>query len=148
MMNSTRYRPFLVGVPQLSSGPEPTPAPVPKLYILDTGNGADQHTKNLRFVAQAQSPYCWDFDSSYDTGKLFIDHCIQLVALGSAGVGLRQGPSSITVQSATGGPSNAVYTNPKQAIIAVRVVGYTSASLLLIIENQSDEHVSLAANPY
>ena len=136
-------RVYLVGVPRLSSGPEPTPAPVPKLYILDTGNGANQHTNNLRFVAQAQSPYCWDFDSSYDTGKLFIDHCIQLVALGSAGVGLRQGPSSITVQSATGGPSNTVYINPKQAIIAVRVVGYTSASLLLIIENQSDGHVSV-----
>ncbi len=88
-------RVYLVGVPRLSSGPEPTPAPVPKLYILDTGNGANQHTNNLRFVAQAQSPYCWDFDSSYDTGKLFIDHCIQL------------------------------------------------ASLLLIIENQSDGHVSV-----
>src|SRR6266487_733585 len=96
----------------------------------------------IRMDGQVQSPYCWDFDSSYDTGKLFIDHCIQLVALGSAGVGLRQGPSSITVQSATGGPSNTVYINPKQAIIAVRVVGYTSASLL-IIENQSDGHVSV-----
>ena len=72
---------------------EPTPVQVPKLYILDTTKGANQHTNNLQFVAQAQSPYCWDFDSSYDTGKLFLDHCLQFVLLGQAGVGLRQGPS-------------------------------------------------------
>jgi hypothetical protein len=134
-------RVYLVAEP--IGGPAPTPVPVPKLYILDTTKGANQHTNTLQFAAQAQSPYCWDFDSSYDTGKLFIDHCLQLVSLGAGGVGLRQGPSSITAQSATGGQANTVYTNPKQAIVAVRVVGYTSASLLFVIENQSDGQTSV-----
>jgi eukaryotic-like serine/threonine-protein kinase len=136
-------RVYLVAEPLSSGGPAPTPVPVPKLYILDTTKGANQHTNTLQFAAQAQSPYCWDFDSSYDTGKLFIDHCLQLVSLGAGGVGLRQGPSSITAQSETGGQANTVYTNPKQAIAAVRVVGYTSASLLFVIENQSDGQTSV-----
>ncbi len=127
----------------VKSEPTPTPATLPKLYILDTAAGANQQTSKLQFVGQAQSPYCWDFDSSYDTGKLFIVHCIQLVSQGQAGIGLRQGPSSITVQSATGGQSQTVYANPKQAIVAVRVVGYTSAALLFIIENQSDQHTTV-----
>ncbi len=114
----------------------------PKLYILDTSNGANQHMSNLQLVAQAQSPYCWDFDSSYDKGKLFVDHCIQLEDL-QGGAGLRQGPSSITMQSGTSGQSNTVYSNSKQAIVSVRVVGYSSTSLLFIIENQSDQQTSV-----
>jgi eukaryotic-like serine/threonine-protein kinase len=136
-------RVYLLGGTISSGGPEPTPVPVPKLYILDTTKGANQQTNTLQFVAQAQSPNCWDFDSSYDTGKLFIDHCLQLDSFGEGGAGLRQGPSSITEQSATGGQSNTVYTNPKQAIVAVRVVGYTSASLLFVIENQSYQNTTV-----
>ena len=126
-----------------SGGPEPTPAPVPKLYILDTTKGGNQQTNSLQFVAQAQSPYCWDFDSSYDTGKLFLDHCLQLVALGAGGAGLRQGPSSITGQAATGGQATTVYSNATQAIVALRVVGYTSKTLLFLIENQSDQTITV-----
>lgn len=67
----------------IATDPRPIPAPVPKLYILDTTKGANQQTNSLQFAAQAQSPYCWDFDSSYDTEELFIDHCLQLEALGA-----------------------------------------------------------------
>ena len=127
----------------MSSEPTPTPAPVPKLYILDTAAGANQQASKLQFVAQAQSPYCWDFDSSYDTGQLFIDHCIQLVSQGQAGIGLRQGPSRITAQATTGGQSQTVYSNAAHAVVAVRVIGYTSTSLLFLIEDQADEHTSV-----
>jgi hypothetical protein len=127
----------------IATDPMPTPLPVPKLYILDTTKGGNQQTNTLQFAAQAQSPYCWDFDSSYDTGQLFIDHCIQLVALGVGGVGLRQGPSSITEQSATGGPLTTVYSNSTQAIAALRVVGYTSKTLIFLIENQSDQNTTV-----
>ena len=88
-------------------------------------------------AAQAQSPYCWDFDSSYDSGELFLDHCVQSEALGAGGVGVRQGPSSITRQAAT------VYSSATQAIVALRVVGYTSKTLLFLIENQSDQSTTV-----
>ncbi len=127
----------------VNSEPTPTPATVPKLYILDTAAGANQQTGKLQFVAQAQSPYCWDFDSSYDTGRLFIAHCIQLVSQGQAGIGLRQGPSRITAQATTGGPSQTVYSNSAHAVVALRVIGYTSTSLLFLIEDQADEHTSV-----
>lgn len=132
-------RVYVVAEP-IATDPMPTPLPVPKLYILDTTRGENQPAINLYLVAQAQSPYCWDFDSSYDTGELFLDHCLQLEALGAGGVGVRQGPSSITGQAATGGQSTTVYSNATQAIVALRVVGYTSKTLLFLIENQSDQN--------
>ncbi len=137
------HRVYVMSQYAVSSEPTPTPAPVPKLYILDTAAGSHQQTSKLQFVAQAQSPYCWDFDSSYDTGQLFIDHCIQLVSQGQAGIGLRQGPSRITAQSTTGGSSQTVYSNAAHAVVAVRVIGYTSTSLLFLIEDQADEHTSV-----
>lgn len=135
-------RVYVFGEP-IATDPIPTPIPLPKLYILDTTKGANQQISSFQLVAQAQSPYCWDFDSSYDTGKLFVDHCIQLDALGASGTGLRQGPSSITAQSATGGQSTTVYSNSTQAIVALRVVGYTSKTLLFLIENQSDQNTTV-----
>ena len=147
---STRYIPaqwldskrvYLIGFPLVGNEPGPLPIPMPKLYLLDTRHGANQQTKTLQFVTQAQSPYCWDFDRSSAGGKLFVAHCIQRIALGQVGIGLRQGPSSITVQEATGGSSNTIISNRRQAMVAVRVVSTTS--LLFLIENQSDGHASV-----
>ena len=108
------------------------------LYILDTKKGAEQHENDLLPVIQlAQQELCWDFDSDYSATKLITDQC-SATFFDGAESGIRQvGPSNIAIQSITGGSAHTTYTDSKYAITQVRMLGYTSNSLLLIIENQS-----------
>ncbi len=108
------------------------------LYILDTKKGAEQHENDLLPVIQlAQPELCWDFDSDYAATKLITGQC-SATFFDGAESGIRQvGPSNIAVQSITGSSAHTTYTNSKYAITQVRMLGYTSNSLLLIIENQS-----------
>ncbi len=93
------------------------------LYLLDIAQPPDQQHSNLQKVASIAQP-CWDFDSSPDGSKLYLSTCVP----GS-------GPSSITVQSATGGSQRTIYHSPVQTITAVRAISNTN--LLLLIENAS-----------
>ena len=53
---------------------------------------------------------------------------------------MQVGPSNITVQLITGGSAHTTYNNSKYAITQVRMLGYTSNSLLMLTENQSPEN--------
>ena len=52
-------------------------------------------------------------------------------------MGIQQGPSSITVEYITGGSAHTTLTTPGLVITQVRLLGYKSSRLLLIMENQN-----------
>ncbi len=113
------------------------PSPEESLYLLDTSKGPEQHQQDLQQVLQLTQPlYCWDFDSDYETTRLVTSSCTVSFPPGSTDRGIQQGPSSITVQSITGGSAHTTFTTPTLAITQVRLLGYKSSKLLLM-ENQN-----------
>jgi hypothetical protein len=125
-------RVYVVGVPVN------TPSPEESLYLLDTGKGPEQHQQDLQQVLQLTQPsYCWDFDSDYETTRLVTSSCTVSFPPGSTDRGIQQGPSSITVESITGGSVHTTFTTPTLAITQVRLLGYKSSKLLLLMENQN-----------
>jgi dipeptidyl aminopeptidase/acylaminoacyl peptidase len=93
------------------------------VYLLDIRKGAHQQLSDLLTVFFRTYG---DFDSSYDGSQL-------LVSYGGCPQGLCTGPSSIVVQTITGGPQRTIYSSQVYDVIAVRVVDQTS--LLFIIGN-------------
>jgi serine/threonine protein kinase len=87
-------------------------APPQNVYLLDTTKGANQQAADLQQVVSIGQP-CWNFDSSFDTTKLFVNQCSP---------GQNQGSSSVGVQSATGGTLHTFFTSSTLAINAVRVI--------------------------
>jgi hypothetical protein len=106
-------------------------APPQNIYILDTRKGANQSDSALQTVVSAPLP-CTSFDSSVDATQLFVSTCTNAPASG-AGPGLPTGPSTITVQPATGGAAQTIYTNTTQGVVTIRAIGKTT--LLLLVEN-------------
>ena len=104
----------------------------PQLYLLDTLKGANQPGSNLQPV-MIPSSLCGSFDTSYDVKQLFISTCSVDAAQGPT---VFTGPSTITVQPATGGTSKTIATI-KQAVVMIRAVNPTT--LLLLIENHSGD---------
>ena len=51
--------------------------------------------------------------------------------------GIQQGPSAINSQAITGGIPQNIYSNQHLAVAQVRLLGYSSTSLLLTIENHN-----------
>ncbi len=130
-LDNTRV--YVVSVPVDSQSPQES------LSILDTMKGPGQHQQDLLQVINPTQPQsCWDFDSDYHATKLITSSCTLSFPAGSTGSRIQQGPSSITVQSITGGSAHATFTTPMVAITQVRLLGYSSSSLLLIMENQND----------
>jgi len=123
----------------LEKAPEQTQSDYPMgVYILDTKKGAEQHENDLLPVIQMTQPqFCWDFDSDYAATKLITSQCTESFPNGQASEPMRVGPSNVTVQSIMGGSAHTTYTNSKLAITQVRMLSYTSNSVLLLIENQS-----------
>jgi eukaryotic-like serine/threonine-protein kinase len=87
-------------------------APPQNVYLLDTTKGANQQTTDLQQVVTLGQP-CWDFDSSFDSSKLFVSQCTP---------GQPKGSSSVGVQPATGGTLNTFFTSSTLAINSVRVI--------------------------
>ena len=115
---------------------ERTDSPPTILYILDTSKGANQNSQNLQKVFDGSStPFCWDFDSSYDTTKLFTTQCTVDPNPNGPGAGNYHGPSVINVRPATGGSPTSVYTRNDLAFTSVRAV--TSRTLLFTVGNTS-----------
>ncbi len=131
-LDNTRV--YLVGVPNPA-----TPIPVRSLYILDTQKGPNQPVSNLlQVIAPSQPRYCWDFDSDYHTTKLITSQCAVTFPPGSnPDRGIQQGPSAINSQAITGGTPQNIYSNQHLAVAQVRLLGYSSTSLLLTIENHN-----------
>jgi hypothetical protein len=82
------------------------------VYLLDTTKGANQQTTDLQQVVTLGQP-CWDFDSSFDSTKLFVSQCTP---------GQPEGSSSVGVQPASGGTLNTFFTSSTLAINSVRVI--------------------------
>jgi serine/threonine protein kinase len=117
-------RVLLVGFAQNSD------APPQNVYILDATKGANQQASSLQQVYTSNQP-CWDFDSSFDTTRLFVNQCTPGQALGSSTVGF---------QPATGGTLNTFFTSPTLAINAVRVIAPDDT--LLATANNTNQGVN------
>lgn len=116
---------YMVGfIPNSEASPQ-------NIYLLDTAKGASQHERDLQTIASASSS-CTAFDSSVDSTQLFVSTCANGA---SPGFGIPTGPSTITGQSATGGPTQVIYTNSIQGVVTVRAISKTT--LLLLVENQT-----------
>ena len=95
------------------------------IYILDTSKGPNQPLSNLMTVFHGNFS---GFDSSYNGSQLFISSC-------ACGQGGNLGPSSITVQPATGGQAKTLFSASSDAITGVRAVLPTT--LLFTVANFS-----------
>ena len=101
-----------------------------KLSLLDINTGTIKQI--LDYSAPNQ---CFDAAHSIDSTQLFTSITSQCQVEGYTPTS--NGPSSIQVQSATGGPAKTIYSTPTYAIKALRVA--TGTSLLLIMHNASTE---------
>lgn len=130
-LDNTRV--YLIGVPNPA-----TPSPLRSLYILDTKKGPNQPISNLlQVISPTQPQYCWSFDSDYNTTKLVTSQCSVTFPAGSTDRGIQQGPSTISAQAITGGSSQNIFISPNLAVAEVRLLGNSSTSLLLTIENNN-----------
>lgn len=98
------------------------------LYLLDIRKGTNQHLGDLLQVLLGKYG---DFDSSYDGSQVFVSH-------GGCPQGFCLGPSSITVQTITGGPQRTLYSSRIYDVIAVRVID--QASIVFLIGNTYDSN--------
>ncbi len=96
-----------------------TETPPLKLYLLDTSTAKVQQVLNSPTM-------CGDFDSSIDGTQLFTSECV-------FGMPVTEGPSSIGVQPATGGPARTIYSTPTYGITKLRVA--SDNTLLFVIYN-------------
>ncbi len=113
--------------------------PPESLAILDTSKGPNQNVQNLQvaFDSTPSTPFCWDFDSSFDGKSLFTSQC---TAKSSGGPGASPccGPSVIASRPPTGGVSYSyIYVSQSQAFISVRAV--TANILLFTVGNTSGD---------
>ncbi len=110
------------------------------LAVLDITLGPNQNWQKLpvAFDATFNTPFCWDFDSSYDGRTLFTSQCSNISTV-HPGPGPAHGPSVISSRPASGGPVTNVYTylyvSQGQAFTTVRAV--TSKTLLFLVANTS-----------
>jgi len=109
------------------------------IYLLDTSKGPNQTLQNLQVVfdATTSTPFCWDFDSSYDGKNLFVSQCSNPSSIGPGG-GPAHGPSVITSRFPLGDSSYTyVFVNQSLAFRAIRAV--TSNTLLFLVGNESGD---------
>lgn len=106
--------------------------PSTTLYILNTNLGPNQSVNNLQLVYDASktNPYCWSFDSSYDSSKLYTSTCHTTPNPNGPGTSSMQGPSDISTRPAAGGSSTFVYQNQSLAITTVRAISNTTLLFL------------------
>jgi hypothetical protein len=124
-------RVLLVGFAQNVDGfDQNAHAPPQNVYILDITKGANQQASDLQQVVSSGQP-CWDFDSSFDSSKLFVNQCTPGQSLGSSSVG---------DQPATGGSLHTFLTNSTLAINTVRVIAPDNT--LLAIANNTSQGVN------
>lgn len=132
------------------NGPE-VDAPPQALYLLDTSRGANQNSNNLQKVFDASSVtgttnFCWNADSNFDGTKLFTSQCSTTANSSGPGIDSQSGPSTINMQSATGGAQQKkIFTSQNMAITAVRSIS-KSTLLLLINNNGTGTNVDTSQN--
>jgi len=114
-----------------------TDAPPETLAILDTSKGPNQSLQNLQqvFDVSTSTPFCWDFDSSFDTTKLFVSQCTASPSPIGPGPGSLHGPGVLTLRPPNGSAYSYLYVSQDLAFTAVRAV--TSSTLLFTVGNTS-----------
>jgi hypothetical protein len=95
------------------------------IYVLDTHNGANQHTNALQRIVTAPTS-CFDFDISTDHTKFFLYRCTYNPSQSS-----RQGPSSISVIPVTGGTEHIIFASQTLAVLGLRVI--SDSGLLVLV---------------
>jgi hypothetical protein len=112
--------------------------PPESLAILDTSKGPNQNYQDLpvAFDASTSTPFCWDFDSSFDANNLFVSQC-SASSSGGVGANIFQGPSVITVRPPTGSSYSYLYVNQGKAFSALRAV--TKTTLLFTVGNTTGD---------
>lgn len=133
-------RAYVVGVPNAF-----VPSPARGLFVLDTARGANQRPSDMVQIAPlSQLHMCWSFDSDYNATVLVTSHCT--ATPGAGDLADQQGPSAITTQGVAGGPQRTIYTSQQDAVTQVRMLAYTSDTLLLCIGNLNASVPSSAAS--
>ena len=110
--------------------------PPESVAILDTSKGPGQNVHNLQiaFDATLSTPFCWDFDSSFDGRTLYTSQCTASSSRPGPGADTFTGPSVISAYAAGSPVSYSyVYVNQGQAFTAVRVA--TKNTLLFTVGN-------------
>ena len=110
--------------------------PPESVAILDTSKGPGQNVHNLQvaFDATLSTPFCWDFDSSFDGRTLFTSQCTASSSTPGPGADTFTGPSVISAYAAGSQTSYTyVYVNQGQAFTGVRAI--TSNTLLFTVGN-------------
>lgn len=118
---------------------QPTDAPADGLYLLDTGQGANQTANDLRIVykqnVDANHYACWNVDSSYNGQMLYVAECTAPINTQRPGPGAVEGPSKITAMSSVGNAPALVYQMSVGGITTVRAI--TRSLLLFTVDTQA-----------
>jgi hypothetical protein len=123
-------RVYVVGVTNTS----PSSPSMQGLFALDTSKGPHQKPSDLlQIINPSQSLACRSFDSDYNATLLITSQCQQTFPDGADAVGLPDGPSSLVEQGVTGDAPRTIYKSQDQAVTQVRLLGYSSDTLLLTI---------------
>ncbi len=111
--------------------------PPESLAILDTSKGPNQTLQGLQqvFDASTSTPFCWDFDSSFDATKLFVSQCTASLSTIGPGPSSLHGPGVITVRPPTGFEYTYLFVRQSLAFTTVRAV--TSTTLFFTVGNTS-----------
>jgi len=131
------------------NGPE-VDAPPQALFILDTTKGTHQNPINLQKVFDASSVagptnFCWNADSNFNGTNMFSSQCTTTPNPNGPGIGSQIGPSTISIQPATGGTPQKIFSSQTMAITAVRSISQNTL-LLLINNNGSGTNVDTSQN--
>ena len=125
-------RVYVVGVKNAFSPPSASHG----LFALDASKGPNQEPSDLLpIIKSSQSLACRSFDSDYNATVLITSQCSQTFPDGSTALGVLAGPSSLVAQDVTGGSPRTLYKSQGQAVTQVRMLGHSSDTLLLAINN-------------
>ncbi len=99
------------------------------LFLLDTSRGSQQSVNDLTEIrGPAPAGTSWSFDTTIDGSKIYAAQC-QIPQQGTI-----EGPSTISVEPATGGQSTTIYSDQTLAIITVRIM--TRSLLAYVVDNE------------
>ncbi|HEY6539459.1 MAG TPA: hypothetical protein VIZ18_00900 [Ktedonobacteraceae bacterium] len=105
------------------------------LFLLDTTRGSQQNVNQLTLI---RSPVpigtFWSFDTSIDGSTIYTAQYQQ------PDVATSEGPSTISVQPATGGQPKTIYTDQMHAITDVRIM--TRSLLAYVVDNHNSADTS------
>jgi hypothetical protein len=100
------------------------------LFLLDTTGGSRQSVNQLTpILGPAPAGTSWSFDTSIDGSKIYTAHCQH------PDMGTFEGPSTISVQPATGGQPTTIDSDQTHAITEVRIM--TRSLLAYVVDNQN-----------